>query len=124
MTFNVRNYVINYVRIQLTHKSNMVKRVMFKDNFYYILRDRLDYANHYLVDTAAYLKSIEFAEKVRREFYKDKFFLFIIISLINLPSEILRKARFYKSIFDYSRAEKEIEVLKRELKKYEKYKKS
>ena len=90
-----------------------------KDNFYYILRDRLEYANEYLIDTAAYLKSLKFADKVRREFYKDKFILLLLISLINLPSDLLRKLRFYKSIYDYSRAEKEIEVLKKELKKYE-----
>ena len=42
---------------------------MYKDNFYYILKDRLEYAQDYLIDTSAYIKSIKFQDKVEREFF-------------------------------------------------------
>ena len=45
---------------------------MFKDNFYYILKDRLEYAQDYLIDTSAYIKSIKFQDNVEKEFFKDK----------------------------------------------------
>ena len=48
---------------------------MVKDNFYYILKERLDYARDYLKDTSAHLQSINFQKKVKKEFYKDKFLL-------------------------------------------------
>ena len=50
---------------------------MYKDNFYYILKDRLEYAQDYLIDTSAYIKSIKFQDKVEREFFKDKIFILV-----------------------------------------------
>ena len=41
---------------------------MNKDNFYYILRDRLEYAEDYLIDTSAFIKSVKFQDKVEKEF--------------------------------------------------------
>ena len=41
---------------------------MFKDNFYYILKDRLEYAQDYLIDTSAYIQSIKFQEKLKKSF--------------------------------------------------------
>ena len=35
---------------------------MYKDNFYYILKDRLEYAQDYLIDISAYIKSIKFQD--------------------------------------------------------------
>ena len=43
---------------------------MKKDNFYYILRDRLEYAEDYLVDTSAFIKSVKFQDNVEKEFFK------------------------------------------------------
>ena len=54
---------------------------MYKDNFYYILKDRLEYAQDYLIDTTAYIKSVKFQDKVEKEFYKDKIFLYLLVSL-------------------------------------------
>ena len=92
---------------------------MFKDNFYYILKDRLEYAQDYLIDTSAYIQSVKFQDKVEREFFKDKLFLYLLMGIINLPSDIIRYYRYFKSLMNYRRAEKEILLLKEELKKYD-----
>lgn len=92
---------------------------MFKDNFYYILRQRLEYAEDYLVDTSSYIKSVKFQDKVEREFFKDKIFLYLLLGIINLPSDIIKYYQYFKSLMSYKRAEKEISLLKEELKKYD-----
>tara|TARA_Y100000591_G_C21483603_1_gene521680 strand:- start:243 stop:521 length:279 start_codon:yes stop_codon:yes gene_type:complete len=92
---------------------------MFKDNFYYILRQRLEYAEDYLVDTSSYIKSVKFQDKVEREFFKDKIFLYLLLGIINLPSDIIKYYQYFKSLMNYKRAEKEISLLKEELKKYD-----
>lgn len=92
---------------------------MYKDNFYYILKDRLEYAQDYLIDTSAYIQSVKFQDKVEREFFKDKKILYLITGIINLPSDIIRYYQYFKSLMNYKRAEKEIQMLKEELGKYE-----
>ena len=92
---------------------------MFKDNFYYILKDRLEYAQDYLIDTSAFIKSIKFQDKVEKEFFKDKKILYLLIGVINLPSDLIRYYQYFKSLMNYKRAEKEIQMLKEELSKYE-----
>ena len=92
---------------------------MFKDNFYYILMQRLEYAEDYLVDTSSYIKSVKFQDKVEREFFKDKIFLYLLLGIINLPSDIIKYYQYFKSLMNYKRAEKEISLLKEELKKYD-----
>tara|TARA_A100001234_G_C12334938_1_gene263380 strand:+ start:70 stop:465 length:396 start_codon:yes stop_codon:yes gene_type:complete len=92
---------------------------MFKDNFYYILKDRLEYAQDYLIDTSAYIQSVKFQDKVEREFFKDKKILYLLLGIINLPSDIIRYYQYFKSLMNYKRAEKEIQMLKEELSKYE-----
>ena len=92
---------------------------MIKDNFYYILRDRLEYAEEYLVDTSAFIKSVKFQDNVEKEFFKNKIFLYLIIGVINIPSDILRNYQYFISVLNYKRAEKEIQMLRNELSKYE-----
>jgi len=92
---------------------------MFKDNFYYILKNRLEYAEDYLIDTSAYIQSVKFQDKVEREFFRDKKILYLLMGLINLPSDIIRYYQYFKSLMNYKRAEKEIQMLKEELSKYE-----
>ena len=92
---------------------------MIKDSFYYILKDRLDYARDYLKDTSDYLRSFNFQKKVRREFYKGKPLLYLFVNFINLPTNFIDYFRYLRSIFYYSKATNEIEVLKKELKKYD-----
>jgi hypothetical protein len=57
---------------------------MTKDNFYYILKERLEYVQEYLVDTNAFIKSVKFQDNVEKEFFKDKIFLYLIIGIINI----------------------------------------
>ena len=92
---------------------------MFKDNFYYVLRQRLEYAEDYLVNTSSYIQSVKFQDKVEREFFKDKIFLYLLLGIINLPSDIIKYYQYFKSLMNYKRAEKEISLLKEELKKYD-----
>ena len=92
---------------------------MIKDNFYYILRDRLEYAEEYLMDTSAFIKSVKFQDNVEKEFFKNKIFLYLIIGVINIPSDILRNYQYFISVFNYKRAQNEINILREELSKYE-----
>ena len=92
---------------------------MNKDNFYYILKDRLDYAHDYVKDSSAFLRSVNFQKKVESEFFKDKKILFFLLKIINLPINVYKYYRYLRGIFNYKRAVKEIEVLEVELKKYE-----
>ena len=92
---------------------------MYKDNFYYVLKDRLEYAQDYLIDTSAFIKSVEFHNKVDREFFRDKIFLYLLMGIINLPTDIIKQYQYLKSLLNYKRAQKEIQMLREELNKYE-----
>ena len=50
---------------------------------------------------------------------KNKIFLYLIIGVINIPSDILRNYQYFISVLNYKRAEKEIQMLRNELSKYE-----
>ena len=91
---------------------------MHKDNFYYILKKRLEYANEYLLDTSAFIKFVKFSSKVEKEFYKDKKILFFLNKLINLPINIYNYFHFLKDLINYQRAKNEIAVINKELEKY------
>ena len=92
---------------------------MKKDNFYYILRDRLEYAEDYLIDTSAFIKSVKFQDNVEKEFFKNKILLYLIIGIINIPSDIIKNYQYFISVLNYKRAQKEIQMLRVELSKYE-----
>ena len=92
---------------------------MNKDNFYYILRDRLEYAEDYLVDTSAFIKSVKFQDKVEKEFFKDKILLYLLVGLINIPSDVIKYYQYLVSVLNYKRAQNEIKILRIELSKYE-----
>ena len=93
---------------------------MNKDNFYYILRDRLEYAEDYLIDTSAFIKSVKFQDKVEKEFFKDKILLYLLVGLINIPSDVIKYYQYFSSVLNYKRAQNEIKILRIELSKYEK----
>ena len=92
---------------------------MNKDHFYYVLKDRLEYANEYLQHSSTWLRSVEFQDKVDKEFHKNKIVLPLLLKLINLPTLIIRYCRYLRGTYNYYRALKEVEVLKVELKKYD-----
>ena len=93
---------------------------MHKDNFYYILRNRLEYANDFVKVSSDWLKTVEFQRKVDEEFHKNIIFLRIILKIINMPTIIYKYFNYLKGTYNYYRAVKEVEMLKKELKKYEK----
>ena len=72
------------------------------------------------MDTSAFIKSVKFQDNVEKEFFKNKIFLYLIIGVINIPSDILRNYQYFISVLNYKRAEKEIQMLRNELSKYEK----
>ena len=92
---------------------------MKKDNFYYILRDRLEYAEDYLIYTSAFIKSVKFQDNVEKEFFRDKILLYLLIGIINIPSDIIKSYQYLISVFNYKRAQNEIQMLRVELSKYE-----
>ena len=92
---------------------------MHKDSFFYILKDRLHYANDYAKDCSDWLRSVEFQYKVDKEFHKNKIVLPLLLKLINLPTSIIKYCRYLRGTYNYYRALKEVEVLKIELKKYD-----
>ena len=92
---------------------------MHKDSFFYILKDRLEYANDYAKHCSDWLRSVEFQDKVDKEFHKNKIVLPLLLKLINLPTSIIRYCRYLRGTYNYYRALKEVEVLKVELKKYD-----
>ncbi|OUX31951.1 MAG: hypothetical protein CBE18_00020 [Pelagibacteraceae bacterium TMED258] len=92
---------------------------MNKDNFYYVLKERLEYVQEYLADTNAFIKSVKFQDNVEKEFFKNKILLYLIIGIINIPSDILKYYQYLISVFNYKRAQNEINILRKELSKYE-----
>ena len=92
---------------------------MHKDNFYYILRDRLEYVQEYLADTNAFIRSVKFQDNVEKEFFRDKILLYLLIDIINIPSDIIKSYQYLISVFNYKRAQNEINILRKELSKYE-----
>ena len=91
---------------------------MNKDNFYYVLKDRLEYANDYVKDSSAWLRSVEFQNRVDREFHKNMLLLPFFLKIINLPTKIYDYYRYLRGAYNYHRALKEVEVLENELQKY------
>jgi|TARA_B100001121_G_scaffold301451_1_gene312582 hypothetical protein len=92
---------------------------LHKDNFYYILRDRLEYVQEYLADTNAFIRSVKFQDNVEKEFFKDKILLYLLIGIINIPSDIIKSYQYFVSVLNYKRAQNEIQILRKELLKYE-----
>ncbi len=92
---------------------------MYKDNFYYNLRDRLEYAKGYAKNYSTYLKKIAIEKKVTKEFYKDKKIVFLLSVIINLPTNIYDYCSTLRGRIGYKKCLKEIEILKTELNKYE-----
>ena len=60
---------------------------MHKDNFYYILRDRLEYVQEYLADTNAFIRSVKFQDNVEKEFFRDKILLYLLIGIRKIAGD-------------------------------------
>ena len=92
---------------------------MFKDHFYYCLKNRLEYNQEYSKDYIIHLKSIEFAKKTEKEFYKNKKILFVLNKALNLPINTYKSIKVAKGNFQLKKCLTEIKVIKQELKNYE-----
>jgi hypothetical protein len=79
----------------------------------------LEYAEDYLIDTSAFIKSVKFQDNVEKEFFRDKILLYLLIGIINIPSDIIKSYQYLISVFNYKRAQNEIQMLRVELSKYE-----
>ena len=91
---------------------------MKKDYFHSCLQDRLQYAQEFAKDYTIYLQSVEFTKKTEREFYKNNRILFLLNKILNLPINTLKFLKILKSKFILKKCLNEIEVIKRELRKY------
>ena len=88
---------------------------MHKDNFYYILKERLEYANEYLLDTSAFIKFVKFSSKVEKEFYKDKPLKNFALKLYFLPLNLFGYLLYLKTWHYFEMTCREIEMLKKEI---------
>ena len=69
---------------------------MNRDNFYYVLKERLEYTHDYVKDSSAFLRGVDFQKRVEKEFYKDKKILLILLTIINLPMDGYKYYKYYK----------------------------
>ena len=53
--------------------------------------------------------------------FKDKIILYLVIGIINLPSDVIKYYQYYMSVLNYQRAQNEIKILREELSKYEQH---
>ena len=92
---------------------------MYKDRFFYSLRDRLEFAKDYANGYSTHLKRNAFEKKFNREFYKDKKTLFFLTNIVTLPINICGYIKELRSVLGYQKCLKEIEVLQKELNIYD-----
>ena len=55
----------------------------------------------------------------KNPYYVYKKILYLLMGIVNLPSDLISYYQYFKSLMNYKRAEKEIQMLKEELSKYE-----
>ena len=70
-----------------------------------------------------YLANKEITKKADDEFYKSKPLLKLILDVYFLPYNLIRYLKYIRMIHEYKKNQVEIEILSRELKGYENYKK-
>jgi hypothetical protein len=92
---------------------------MLKDNFYYCLKERLEYAKEYAQNCKMKLKEIEFKKKVELEYFKKNRFLFLLEELINLPINLLANFNEFKLKVNLKKCLCDIFVMQQELREYE-----
>ncbi|MDP7580655.1 MAG: hypothetical protein QGG95_04590 [Nitrospinota bacterium] len=80
------------------------------------LESRLEWLNYYTF----HLKHNEVSEKVKKEYYRDKPLLKLILNFYFLPTNLLKHLSRLKTRHDYSKCQKEVEILKQEIEENEK----
>ena len=51
----------------------------------------------------------------------DDLIIYLVIGIINLPSDVIKYYQYYMSVLNYQRAQNEIKILREELSKYEQH---
>mgnify|MGYP001163802635 FL=1 len=87
------------------------------------MKDRLAYCCDWKSSIDIYLANKEITKKADDEFYKSKPLLKLILDVYFLPYNLIRFLKYIRMIHEYKKNQVEIEILSRELKGYENYKK-
>ena len=87
------------------------------------MKDRLAYCYDWKSSIDIYLANKEITKKADDEFYKSKPLLKLILDVYFLPYNLIKFLKYIRMIHEYKKNQAEIEILSRELKVYENYKK-
>ena len=87
------------------------------------MKVRLAYCYDWKSSIDIYLANKEITKKADDEFYKSKPLLKLILDVYFLPYNLIRFLKYIRMIHEYKKNQVEIEILSRELKGYENYKK-
>ena len=87
------------------------------------MKDRLAYCVEWANSVDIYLANKEITKKADDEFYRSKPLLKLILDVYFLPYNLIRFLKYIRMIHEYKKNQVEIEILSRELKGYENYKK-
>lgn len=89
-------------------------------NFRYQLEERLVYSKEWAINFSNKLKHFELTDRVERELNKQKPFTSSIRRIYYLPLNILKYYKKKQLINEYEWTLKEIEILEKELKNFQK----
>ena len=93
------------------------------NKFSHTLKERLENRLEWLNFYTFHLKHKEVSEKVKKEYYRDKPLLKLILNFYFLPTNLFKYFSKLKAWHDYSKCQKEVEILKQEIEENENYKK-
>ena len=92
---------------------------MNKDRHYYKIKTRLERAETWAKDFVENEKQIQISDKVTQALGKESPYIYFICNLISFPTislTFLKKVLVWQS---YKKCKKEIEILRKEIEKYE-----
>ena len=92
---------------------------MFKDHFYYRLRDRLSFSQEYALECSTRLRHLEINKRADYDFFKNNKILFIFDETVNLPTNIIRSFKIARMKINLKKCLSDIKVMQQELKNYE-----
>ena len=93
---------------------------MIKNNFNHLLKKWLENRNEWANYFSLCLKHTEITDKVSREFYKDRFFLSLVLKLYFIPLNLYKYFSRVRMQHSYNKCQKEIEVLRKEIEENDK----
>jgi len=93
---------------------------MIKNNFNHLLKKWLENRHEWANYFSLCLKHTEITDKVSREFYKDRFFLSLVLKLYFIPLNLYKYFFRVRIQHSYNKCQKEIEVLRKEIEENDK----